>query len=400
MACSRSSANADRTWSEGAVLTDNKMTPNAPIRVVFNAIHARSGGGITYVMNLLPALAASAAFDVHIIIHVSQYARFAELDERVRIHVVDFKESTLFSLLWEQIPLVYMIRDMKPDVVVSPANYGPLFMKNHIIVLQNSLAVGAHETRFKKKIYWSLLGLMTKMSLLTSKAAVAVSHYVLKTVLSQPMRGEGKVRVIHHGVEDIFCPATERRGDFLLAVGDLYVQKNFETLIRAVAIVKKEFSDIKLVVAGSYLDAEYCDFIFSLVKELSLQDNVQFLGHCQKEKLIELYANCRVFVFPSVEESFGMPVVEAMASGCAVACSNFAAMPEVAGDAVVYFDPTDAQDMSKAIVRLWAHADLRAEHSAKALERAKLFSWQRAAADFGDLAQKVAGRNWRADGPA
>lgn len=400
MVCSRQSSNAVAAVNVVTRLIDSKIAENAPIRVVFNAIHARSGGGVTYVMNLLPALAAIGDFDVHIIIHVSQYARFADLDERVRIHVVDFKETTFFTLLWEQLPLIYMIRDMNPDVVVSPANYGPLFMKNHIIVLQNSLAVGTHETRFKKKVYWSLLGLMTKLSLLTSKAAVAVSHYVLKTVLSHPMWGQSKVRVIHHGVEDIFRQATERCGDFLLCVGDLYVQKNFETLVRAIALVKEEFPDINVVIAGSYVDEEYYNFIISLVNDLSIKDNIQFLGYCDKAKLLDLYANCRVFVFPSVEESFGMPVVEAMASGCAVACSNFAAMPEVAGDGAVYFNPTDAQDMTQVIIRLWRSAELRAEISAKALERAKSFSWEKAAADFGDLVKKVAGKNWQADGPA
>ena len=115
------------------------------------------------------------------------------------------------------------------------------------------------------------------------------------------------------------------------------------------------------------------------VSEEKLDGKVEFLGQVHPQELVALYQRCGVFVFPSTVETFGNPLVEAMACGAPIACSHTAAMPEVVGDAAMFFDPTDVQDMAAAIGRLWKDANLRQDLSCKAVERAKKYSWKETA---------------------
>ena len=113
-----------------------------------------------------------------------------------------------------------------------------------------------------------------------------------------------------------------------------------------------------------------------MVAEEGLEGKVEFLGGVPPRELAELYRRCGVFVFPSTVETFGNPLVEAMASGAPMACSNTAAMPEVVGDAAEFFDPEDVGGMTVAIDRLLKDSKLRRSLSRRAIERVKAFSWE------------------------
>ena len=110
-----------------------------------------------------------------------------------------------------------------------------------------------------------------------------------------------------------------------------------------------------------------------------LEENIEFLGGVSQDVLADLYRRCGLFVFPSSVETFGNPLVEAMASGAPIACSGSAAMPEVAGDAAIYFDPRNPDEMAKAIARLMSEQDLCKTLSKKAVSRAREFTWEKTA---------------------
>jgi glycosyltransferase involved in cell wall biosynthesis len=169
--------------------------------------------------------------------------------------------------------------------------------------------------------------------------------------------------VIHHGVAAVFSPpqAGDARENFLLVVGDLYIQKNLHSLVEALALVLRQHPAIALRIAGREIDADYAAALHRLVRERGLRDAVIFLGHRETAEIVELYRRCAIFVFPSTAESFGMPLVEAMACGAPVIASNTSAMPEIAADA--------------AILRVLDDPALRQSLSERALLRAKTFSW-------------------------
>jgi glycosyltransferase involved in cell wall biosynthesis len=121
------------------------------------------------------------------------------------------------------------------------------------------------------------------------------------------------------------------------------------------------------------------DDVLDQVNRLGLQDRVRFLGYVPLDDLIGLYSAASVFVYPSLYEGFGLPILEAMSCGCPVITSNTSAMPEVAGDAALLIDPCSVEAIVGAISRVLDDPAVAAELREKGLARARLFSWERCA---------------------
>ena len=361
------------------------------IRVLVNGIHAKSGGGVTYIRNLLPLLAKDNSIELHLFLHSEQLALFRSIDEDVKIHSLNFPNGFFSTLLWEQFILPIHAKLMLVDVTFSPANFGPLFAPRTIIVLRNSLAVAGDETRLIKRLYWLCLTWMTKLSLIKCERAIAVSNYA-KKVLTDGMgsRLRHKVPVIYHGVNNAFQPSLNRKRErFLLSVSDIYIQKNIHTLISAFHLVRNKFPEVTLKLAGKAIDQSYLREIQATIYSAKLNDAVEILGEKSTAELIELYQSCALFVFPSTVETFGNPLVEAMACGTPIVSSNKAAMPEILADAAKYFNPTDAKDMAETIVSVMENDEERQKLSALALRRSKYFSWEKTATETASIFKSI-----------
>jgi len=362
------------------------MAPAKPnqqsVRILVNGLHSKSGGGVTYLTNMLPLLAADREAEVHVCLHADQRALLSGPIDRVTVHFLDFRTGFWRLLVREQLEVPRLARRIGADVVFSPANYGPLSAPNPVILLRNALGVAFVETRVVKFAYWVLLYLATASSLLTCRRAIAVSAYAKRSAGGGPLRWlGGRVAVVPHGVSAEFTPPgpDEAREGFLLAVSDIYVQKNLMRLLRAVAQLRETRPDIKLKIAGRPQDRAYDAALRQYVRREGLEENVEFLGHVAPGDLAGLYRRCAVFVFPSTVETFGNPLLEAMASGAPIASSDRAAMPEIAGGGAVYFDPTDADSIATALARLLDDAALRRDVAEKATRRAAGFSWEKTA---------------------
>jgi glycosyltransferase involved in cell wall biosynthesis len=351
------------------------MLPVQRHRILVNAVHARAGGGITYLRNLLPLLAAEDDLQIHLIPHPSQADTFAALSPLIRIHRLRMPRRWLSLLLWEQFILPFLARRIGHDLVFSPANFGPILIPAQVVVIQNAVSAGATEHRLGKKFYWAALRLITVLSLLITRRAIAVSQYVADS--SAASSQSPAPIVIHHGVDTMFSPAsTVGSGDgFLLAVGDLYIQKNLHNLIEALSIVRRRHPKTVLRIAGGEVDTDYAARLKRLVVTRELGDAVIFLGRRHGSELVELYRGCAAFVFPSTIESFGMPLVEAMACGAPVIASATSAIPEIAGGAALLCNPQDPCDIAEKIVRVLDDAVLRQELRDRGRVRARAFSW-------------------------
>jgi glycosyltransferase involved in cell wall biosynthesis len=160
----------------------------------------------------------------------------------------------------------------------------------------------------------------------------------------------------------------------LLYVARIEPHKNHLRLLDAVARLDER---PMLVIAG--YPTQHEDELRARVAELGLEGDVRILGWVDGADFEGLYALARGFVFPSLDEGFGLPVLEAMARGVPVACSDRASLPEVAGDAALLFDPEDVGDMARALGRLLDDGDLRERLRAAGRSRVEAFSWQAAA---------------------
>jgi alpha-1,3-rhamnosyl/mannosyltransferase len=162
--------------------------------------------------------------------------------------------------------------------------------------------------------------------------------------------------------------------EYLLFVGSLEPRKNLPILIQA---LRRCRSDIPLVLAGweGWGEKSWMETI----QGMGLEKRIVFTGYVDDETLACLYSGATAFVYPSLYEGFGLPILEAMSCGCPVICSNTASMPEVAGNAAVLIDPCDAEELAVAIDTLTGDRDMRYAQIQKGLSRAAEFSWRRTA---------------------
>ena len=370
------------------------------IRVLINVLHSKTGGAVTYLKNVLPLLARNKCLDIHVYAHESQRDIGLECGDTVSFFYSDHKSGFWLTLIHEQLELPRYARKIRADVTFSPANYGPIFTPAPVVMLRNAMSVGFKERRPLKIIYWILLYFFTVLSTLTARKVIAVTTYASYQVgRFFRARIECKLAIVPHGVASLFL---NRSADGvwdgniakneILMVSDIYVQKNLHAVVEALVRLKEEFSDIHLTIAGRRIDQGYADRIEAMIEAHGLIGNVSFVGHKTPEELVTMYRECTLFVFPSTVETFGNPLVEAMACGAAIACARSAALPEVAGDAVAYFDPVDVVDIFRVIARLLNNPSERKIISALAIEQAQKFSWEKCAARTGEVLVAAAQR--------
>jgi glycosyltransferase involved in cell wall biosynthesis len=200
-----------------------------------------------------------------------------------------------------------------------------------------------------------------------------------------------KVQVLYSGVHPRFCPEPEpgereqlrdryNIGDqpYVLSVGTIQPRKNYVRLIQVFAHLQTctlRVANLQLLIGGGrgwlYQD------IFAEAEKHG--DRVRLLGFVDDADLPALYRNAALFAFPSLYEGFGLPVLEAMACGAPVVCSNASSLPEVAGDAALLVDPHDTDALTQALVRTLEDADLRREMIARGFAQAARFTWEQAA---------------------
>lgn len=182
--------------------------------------------------------------------------------------------------------------------------------------------------------------------------------------------------------------ATDRAGDCWLAVGTLEPRKNYETLLDALTLYWPRSANPRplLIAGGSGWKSET---LKRRLAELETLGRVQLLGYVPDAELVQLYARAFALVFPSWNEGFGLPVLEAMGHGCPVICSQCASLPEVGGDAVTYIEPAKAESICEAMLDLESNPARREQMVVAGLEQAGRFSWEKTARETLDFYERV-----------
>jgi alpha-1,3-rhamnosyl/mannosyltransferase len=228
------------------------------------------------------------------------------------------------------------------------------------------------------------------LALRTAQVTIAVSHSTQADLLRHLRIDPQRIVVVHEAADEHFAPqspeaiATLKRkcvlpDRYVLYFGSNKPHKNLVRLVRAwqIANVKYQMSNVKLVIAGHW-DNWHAE-VKRLVEEQNMQDCVVFTGPVNEADLPALYSGATLFVFPSLYEGFGLPVIEAMACGTPVVCSNTSSLPEAAGDAALLIDPLDVNALAETIGRVLASQELRQYLREKGLAQAARFSWQQTA---------------------
>ena len=214
-------------------------------------------------------------------------------------------------------------------------------------------------------------------------AIIAVSEFTRQQVIACLGVTPTRVHVVHHGIRELpaaKCP----RENVILNVGAIQKRKNIARLVEAFETVDPGW---RLVLAGSAGFGS--EEILSRIRRSPAHARISILGYVSPEELGAWYARASVFAFPSLDEGFGMPVLEAMAAGIPVLTSNRSALPEVAGDAAALVDPEDAGAIAQELRNLTVSQDLRCELGEKGRLRAREFTWERAVRETWEVYGRV-----------
>lgn len=271
---------------------------------------------------------------------------------------------------WEQFVLPGRLN--RDSVLWSPANTGPLLVRRQALTVHD-LSPLEHPEWFRRGFaawYRLFLPILVKRV----QTVFAPSEYVKQKVIKR--FGVGKVILTPNGVDHSrFHPcARQTRFDlpqkYVLFVGTLEPRKNLGGLLRAWQEIKDDFKEMWLIIVG------VGGSVFRSISASQEMERVCFPGYVDDETLAGVYANASLFVLPSNDEGFGLPALEAMASGTPVLVSDGGSLPEVVGDAGMTFCLSDQNALRNALKECLSNAGLRAELREKGLARAKKYSWR------------------------
>lgn len=279
-------------------------------------------------------------------------------------------------ILWEQTVLPMAAARLRLDVLLNPGFTAPLFCPCPQATVFHDLQHKRHPEYFRwfDRPFWRFF---LYWAARRSQALIAISAATAADLRHfYPHLPEAKIHVVPQGVDPVFAEIHSRRAPqpFLLAVSTLHPHKNLDGLLRAFALFRRRRPDIRLVVCGMH--GFVAGPLHELRRRLGLEDAVEFPGWIPRDRLYDLYARAWAFIYPSRFEGFGLPVLEALAAGIPMACSNLEPMSGLAGDAAIKFDPDDVDAMASAMLQLFDDEGLRDRLTEAGPRQAARYSWE------------------------
>jgi len=316
------------------------------------------------------------------------------------LRITNYELRTMpFPRLWTHLRLSWEMARRPPDLLFVPAHVLPIIHPRRSVVTIHDLGYlyypEAH--RFLDRLY---LDLSTRYNARAAIHLIADSSATKRDLIERYGTEPDKITVVYPGYDQTtFQPVRDEEAieadkarygiadDYVLFVGTLQPRKNLIRLIQVFSNLQSPISNLQLVIAGKkgWLYQE----IFRRVKELGLETKVVFTDYVPEGDLPALLSGARLFVFPSLYEGFGLPVLEAMACGTPVVCSNVSSLPEVAGDAAMLVDPLEVGGLAAAMERVLGGEELRAELIERGFQQARKFSWERCARETLNVLESV-----------
>jgi len=291
-------------------------------------------------------------------------------------------------MLWEQVRLPMLAKRDRLDLLHSPGFSPPRLRHCKVVTTVHDLIgmLFPHNLASVSRFYWSR---WLPYAVKSSDRIIANSQNTKNDIVRLLKVNPGRIKVIYLGIDEHFRPSGDSEKErikkkynlpqrYILYVGTIEPRKNLGTLVLAFDKARRKAAHPhKLVIAGA--KGWSYESLLSLVKRTNLDEDVIFIGYVDDEDRPALYSGADLFIFPSLYEGFGLPVLEAMACGVPVITSNVSSIPEVAGDAGILFEPNSVDELALAIERVLGDDGLKEELKQKGLARAKDFSLEKMA---------------------
>ena len=380
-----------------------------PIRVVIDTRHIRDFGIGTYIRNLVRALARLDE-DGHYIL-VSNSADAPELSGLPPNFEIALYERSDAALV-DQVAFPLYLRRLRPDVCHIPLNVTPLLMPRPFVVTVHDMSsllfedqAGQHQ---RLRLYRFRRGLER------ADRVIAVSNATRRDIEDLFGIRPERIRQIHNAPDPRFLADGPRPEEgerqrllerfqinypFLLYVGTIRPQKNIPRLVEAFAVLRGDledhplYKDLHLIIIGDEISRHPA--VRRMVIQTRMEQFVRFLGFVTFDTLRIFYSAASAFVFPSLYEGFGLPPLEAMASGTPVVTSNISSLPEVVGNAAVLVNPENVFEIAKGIREALTNSTLRGDLIHRGHLQARRFSWESTAQQVLSIYKEVAAAHAR-----
>jgi len=287
------------------------------------------------------------------------------------------RPRSLFKSFFLNNIINYRLKDM--DILHYPSAEGP-FTRKKTVVTAHDLIPLKNRGSFVSNPRFKIWNQTRYRAMQRAAKVIAVSQSTKSDLVKYLHIKPDRITVIYEGVDDIFCCQRGASKKYILAAGSGW-NKNTRAVIKACQNLK---SDLPLII-NAVPDKK----LLAYIREQNLEGKVSFTNYISRREQLNLYNGAMVFVFPSIEEGFGLPLVEAMACGLPVITSTISSLPEVVGTAGILVDPYNITEITSALKEILTNTSLRSTLSQKSIERAKLFSWEKTALETLELYRSI-----------
>lgn len=346
-----------------------------------------------YVINLIKELGVLNTDNTYILLLRKKTAEFfnnsSEIPDKLHFKVVTV-EIPHYSLK-EQLLLPLIIIGQKPDLVHFPHFNIPVLYPGRFVVTIHDLikhSSRGSETTTKNALFYQIkywgYKFVFGQAIRRAKKIIVPSFSVKNNLLSVYKVPENRICVTYEGVDDKYKNSKKAKFDempnkykikkpYVVYTGSVYPHKNIEKLIEAIKLINK---DTHLNLLISCARNIFWERLNKKISDLKAKNMVISLGFVSDNELVNIYQGAKAFVFPTIAEGFGLPGLEAMTVGCPVVCSNISVLKEVYGDAALYFDPQNINDISNKIKDILHNEELRQKLINNGYKQVKKYSWR------------------------
>ncbi len=354
------------------------------MKIAFSArgLSIPSGGVHQLIKSLVPALAQLRGDDELFVIHNQ---------EKFRGLAPDCSEIVIKGnnrIWWDFVRLPKILHKLKIDAAIFPKNIIPFFINCPSYAIIHDLAYFDRKLNSYPILDTIYIRTMIPNSVRKAAGVFAVSENTKKDIVRLTNCDPKKITVTYEAADKIYRPIKDTSclqavrqkyklpDNFILYVGSLSPRKNIAGLLNAFSqICQKIPHNLVLTGSKSWKDSP----VYQAMHRLNLGDRINQLGYVESEDMPVLYNLAGAYIYPSLYEGFGLPVLEAMQCGCPVVASNATSIPEVAGDAAILVNPLDTTDIAQAIYRVLSDSKLQKELVYAGFQQTKKFSWERCA---------------------
>lgn len=372
------------------------------MKIVIDATAAVSGGKL-YLEKLLPQLAEINPGHEFTIFHTGDLDHLAAMIgnphfkfQAIKLPALrdgQWAGASVMKLVWRKFALPWHLLKLDADLLFSNSGTVPTWKPaktKTLIALHNCMPLREElieeESSVVRRWRLKLLRRQMRQALQSCDASLAFSEDTRQMIRQNFGELRHAPNVVHHAIDwgkaeramPFNSEGLHRQGiaqPYLLYVSQFHRYKNVVRLLEAFAQIAANHPQLQLVLVGAAADAVYWQEVVESVSRLNLIDRVKHIPACPRQDLIALYRGALAFVQPSLAETCSFPLLEAMALGVPAAVARMSALPEIAGEAAIYFDPYDPVAMAEAIEQLVWDESLRGELSRKAIEQAGQFTW-------------------------